>query len=277
MSNIDSFKFSVLMSVYDKEKPQYLAEALNSVIIEQSLLPNEVVLVLDGPINSNLEMVIQEFKRKAPNILAVYPLEKNMGLGKALNYGLQKCKYELVARADTDDICEYSRFESQIEVFKYYNVDILGSAINEFAKDKNNILYKKSMPLKNEEILKMAKIRNPLNHMTVMFKKSTIMKCGSYKHLFYLEDYYLWVRALADGYKIMNLESALVRARVGNDMLIRRSNVKYIKSWKKLNKFMLKEKLINKIEYYRNLFLIRLYIYIPVEIKKILYKNLLRD
>ena len=274
----EEYKFSVLMSVYHKENPNYFKEALDSILISQTLKPNEFVLVVDGPVNDNLNKVIDEYQKKYEKILRIYRLEKNVGLGNALNYGLSKCTYSLVARADSDDINVPERFQFQIKKFKNDNsIDVLGTCIDEFDDDYNSPINFKQMPLKQADIYRMAKMRNPINHMSVMFKKKAIIDAGEYQHLPYLEDYYLWVRVLANNGKLENLDKHLVHVRVGNGMLYRRSNKEYIPSWRVLNKYMKDKKIIGIIEYARNIISIYGFIYMPISIKKIVYKVLLRN
>jgi len=275
MNNL--LKFSVLMSVYYKENPEYFDSSLKSILIEQSLIPNEFVLICDGELGNGLNAIINKYENQFPSILKVFRLQKNGGLGNALNFGLTKCSNELIARADSDDICAKNRFEKQIEfMINHSEIDILGSDIQEFNENPENSFSYKRMLAKNEEIYKMAKFRNPVNHMTVLFKKKIVEKAGSYQHLPYLEDYYLWVRIMALHYKFANINEPLVFARIGNGMINRRGNKLYISGWKVLNKFMLNHKMINLIIYIRNMIAVRFFIFMPKRMKSFIYKILLR-
>jgi len=271
-------RFSVLLSVYYKEKSEFLDQALNSILINQSVIPDEVVLVKDGPLTEELEKIINIYSSKFPNKLKIISLKENVGLGKALEIGLSNCSNEIVARADTDDInCSY-RFEKQINEFiKDDELVAVGSYISEFHKSKDEITFIKKMPKSCEEIIKMSKRRNPMNHMTVMFKKSPVINVGSYKHLFYLEDYYLWVRLLENKAKLINIGESLVYVRTGEGMYTRRSNPKYIISWFKLQKYMYSKKMINEIDYVVNMMSIIIFILIPKRSKKYIYKYFLRN
>ncbi|PWM20842.1 MAG: glycosyl transferase [Collinsella tanakaei] len=269
-------KFSVLMSVYYKESAEYFNLALSSNLLNQTLIPSEMILVCDGKLTDELEKVINVYQNKCPNILKVYRLEENVGLGKALNFGLDKCTYEIVARSDSDDVCVENRFEKQLLYISTHDVDIVSSAIDEFACDYSKPFRCKKMPVSHKDIVKMAKFRNPINHMAVMFKKSVIINAGSYMHLPYVEDYYLWVRAINNGAKLANINDVLVHARVGNGMENRRGNKAYISSWKILSQFMLKNKLINRMEYLRNMIFVRLFVYMPIGLKKFVYRHILR-
>lgn len=229
--------FSVLMSLYNNEKSCYLHDCLNSLFI-QTLPASEIVLVLDGPIDEHLIVTIEEWKEKLP--LKIFPITTNVGLGKALNYGLDKCSNDIVCRMDTDDICIPKRFEKQINyLMKHPNLCALGSAIQEFnGKDRGKIRFSRTG---SKNIFNYAKKRNPLNHMTVVFRKKYILAVDGYQHHLYMEDYNLWLRLMAAGYELDNLEEPLVNARVGNGMIKRRKGWKYIQSEFKL--YILKKQL----------------------------------
>ncbi len=215
------------MSVYKKEKAEYLELALDSVI-HQTLKPDEIVLVQDGELTKELYAVIEEHKQKYPNIFKTYALKQNQGLGKALNFGMQKCRNELIARMDTDDIAEPNRFELQVQEFiKYKDLALCGGQIAEFADNPNEITGFRNVPLTHNEILGFCKKRNPFNHMTVMFKKQSVQSVGGYQHMPYFEDYWLWARVLKAGYKAKNIDAVLVKVRAGQDMIARRGGLNY--------------------------------------------------
>lgn len=269
-------KFSVLMSVYIKEKPSYLKSALNSVF-NQSLKPAEVVLVEDGPLTDALENVIEEFKQKYKEKFKVIKLSQNVGLGKALNEGLKHCKYEYVARMDTDDICYKNRFKKQIEYLeKHKDIAVLGTNIVEYDEYMENRLFQRDVPSKTEEIKKYITKRNPMNHVTVIFKKSAIIQAGGYMHCEYFEDYYLWCRVFAKGYKLENIKDELVKVRGGQEMIERRGGFKYVKSIFVFQKKILKLGIINYYEFVKNLILRVPVAIIPNNLRKIIYKNILR-
>lgn len=269
--------FSVLMSVYKNDNEIHFKESLESILVNQSLLPSEVVLVKDGPLTEGLNSTIEEYKKSHSNLIKVVVLEENKGLGEALKIGLDFCSYDIVARMDSDDISHCKRFERQLGVFqKNSEVDLVGTYIKEFFESIENIQFVREVPLDEENLLKMLKRRNPVNHVTVMFKKKSVIDSGSYKHLNYLEDYYLWVRMLNKGYKIMNISDSLVYVRTGNQMFKRRSNPKYIKSWHTLQLELKRLNFISNLEVIINMINIIIFIYTPPMIKKYIYKYLLR-
>jgi glycosyltransferase involved in cell wall biosynthesis len=243
MKPIEFSQFSVLMSLYEKESPVYLEECLNSLYL-QSVQADEIVIVFDGPLPSSLINVVENWKSKIP--IREVKIHQNVGLGKALNIGLKECKYELVARMDTDDICNKDRFKKQLSLFvNNTDISICGSYIDEFVDNKLNVINQRKVPITSDVIYQKCSKSNPFNHMTVMYKKSDIINSGSYQHLPWMEDWYLWLRLLAKGYKGQNINESLVYARVGNDMLGRRSGFQYIKSEWLLTKVKLSLELTN--------------------------------
>lgn len=218
-------KFSVLMSLYFKEKAEYLELCLNS-LYEQTVIPDDIVIVFDGPVGKCLERVIIKWQEKLP--INIVRLAKNVGLGKALNIGIQHCKHNLIARMDTDDICEKYRFKIQLDRFyENNNLSLLGGYVTEF---DGKTTASKKVPLDFYTIKKVALYRNPFNHMSVMFKRDIIEAVGGYKDHHFMEDYNLWIRLIAKDYICENLDISLVKARVGRDMVKRRLGLRYVSS-----------------------------------------------
>jgi len=218
--------FSVLLSLYKKELPFYLQQSLNS-LFSQTLLPDEIILVKDGPLTAELDAVVSDYTARYP-ILKVVPLTKNQGLGKALNEGLKHCSYDLVARMDTDDIAKPDRFEKQMKVFEEYpELDLVGAWIDEFEGTPQHVLSIRRVPETSEQILAYCKKRNPVNHPVVMFRKSAVLAAGGYLHFPLFEDYYLWVRMLRNGAKFYNIQESLLYFRTSSDMFKRRGGWKY--------------------------------------------------
>ena len=240
------------MAVYKKEQPLFFKEALRSVF-EQSLIPNEVVLVKDGPLTEELEQIIVDFSSKNEQ-LKVITLEKNQGLGEALRIGLNACFFDLVARMDSDDICKPYRFEKQIAFLKEHKeITIVGSWIEEFSDCKEEIEAIRELPQEDKQLKIFMKWRNPFNHMTVMFRKKDILAVGGYQPFYLLEDYYLWNRLANANYYFANIGESLLWARGGYTMLERRGGWKYVVSESKLLKFMYRSGRINIVEFGANL------------------------
>lgn len=276
-ANKEKTKFSVLMSIYYKEKPEFLDLALKSIIVDQTLKPDEIIFVEDGPLTKELDEVVLKYEKKYPNIFKVYPLEKNGGLGPALNYGLSKCENELVMRMDTDDISMPTRFEKQIDYMnKHQDVSAVGGCIIDFDKTPEDSKRYKTMPISYDEVIKYAKFRNPINHGSVCFRKSDVLDVGSYQDMFYLEDHYLWARMLINGKKIENLPDVLIALRIGDCFIDRRGNKKYMVGWKKLQNYMYKNKFINFFEKERNLLGMFVLTHCSNEFRTFLYDNIFR-
>jgi glycosyltransferase involved in cell wall biosynthesis len=223
-----SVKFSVLLSLYDKESPANLRQALNS-LFQQTLQPDQVVIVFDGPLSYELEQIVEGFNDLF-NDLTIVRIKYNMGLAYALQAGIPYCKYEYVARMDTDDICYINRFEKQIQYLSIHSdVSVLGTTVQEFDKTPADLDIFRKLPLKMPEIMKFARFRNPINHPSVIFRKSDVLAAGSYQEMPLFEDFYLWIRMLQKGYVIENLEEPLLHFRTGNDMIGRRHGPSYLK------------------------------------------------
>ncbi len=232
-------QYSVLMSVYAKEKPEYLRESMMS-IFNQTIATDDFVLVCDGPLTVELDAVIAEMQQTFGSILHVYRLERNSGLGVALNEGLKKCRNELVARMDSDDISRPERCEKQLTFFENHSeISLSSGTIQEFIQDSNHPTGKRKLPLMDADIRKFSKKRNPMNHPCVMFKKSAVIASGGYKETYHLfEDYYLWVRMLMKGYHAGNIEDVLLDMRAPEDIYLRRGGKQYADDMLRFHKWM---------------------------------------
>ena len=252
MSVVEYREYSVLMSVYHKEKPEYLKQAIES-IQTQTISTNDFVLVCDGPLNEQLDGVIATKQQEMGDTLNVVRLAKNGGLGNALNEGIKYCKNELVARMDSDDIAYPNRCEKQIAVFNTHSeVSICSGIVEEFTTDPNTVDTKRVPPETNAEIVEFAKKRNPFNHPCVMYKKSAVKAVGSYQDFYLLEDYYLWLRMLMTGYQGYNIQEPLLHMRAGSDMYLRRAGWKYARTQARLFKFMKKQRFIGVGQYIKS-------------------------
>lgn len=272
---MEEMKYSVLMSVYYKEKPEYLKVSIDSML-NQTISPDEIVLVKDGPLTEALDDVIREYE--ANPIVNVVELKENVGLGKALNIGLEKCRNKIVARMDTDDISIPDRCEKQLLMLNQnIEVSVIGSVVGEFIGETNNTIAYKEVLGNHESIKKRMKYRNPMNHPTVMYRKKDVIAAGNYQHWFLNEDYYLWIRMLQKGFKFSNINEALVLMRITNETYLRRGGWKYFITQKKLFDYMLKKKTINIFEYiYNNVIRFAATVLVPNKVRKIIYLKILR-
>lgn len=265
--------FSVLLSVYSNEHREYLSLALNSVF-NQTVKPNEVILVKDGHLTEELDETILKFQKRHKN-LKIVSLSRNRGLGFALNEGLNHCSYEWIARMDTDDICFPDRFEKQIEIIeKYSELSFISSSIAEFANSPKEIVSYRNLPEFHEEIYNYAKTRCPLNHPAVMYRKQAVLDCGGYRE--FPEDYHLWIRALMKGYKFYNIQEPLLYFRTNIDTIKRRGGWRYAIAEIAHQKEFYKIGFISFSQFLKNgisRFLVRV---IPSKIRYYLYSGLLR-
>lgn len=219
-------EFSVLLSLYYKENPAALRQALDSVFT-QTVRSNDVVLVEDGKLVPELEAVVKEYESRYPE-LHVVRFEKNRGLGYALNDGLLECKNELVARMDTDDISKPTRFERELQIFKehpYYG--IVGTWLDEFYTTPDEIVGQRRLPETSDEIYRYGKRRCPFNHSTVMYRKSEVLRTGGYQTRYFPEDYFLWCKMLRQGTKAYNIQESLLWFRSSPETYRRRGGWKY--------------------------------------------------
>lgn len=221
--------FSVLMSVYKKENPAYLAEALKSVF-EQTLPPDEVVLIEDGPLTEQLREIIEIYQKKYSN-LVTFQFKENVQLGRALAKGVELCSNELIARMDTDDVALPDRFEKQCAYMEAHpKTAVCGGWMQEF-DDAGAYHRQKQMPEENNKIRAYARYRNPVNHMTVMFRKSEVLRAGNYRHFPLLEDYDLWCRMLMLDMEFYNLPEVLVNMRNNASVYGRRGGFDYFRKY----------------------------------------------
>ncbi|MBR4234811.1 MAG: LicD family protein [Clostridia bacterium] len=231
--------YSVLMSVYAGEKAANLSISLESMLT-QTLPPDEIILVKDGPLTQALEDVISQKMQAYPGVIKPLALEKNVGLGEALARGLNACANEYVARMDSDDISYPERMEKQLEYLRQHpDTDIISAAVKEFEGDTDNIVSERRVPETHEEIARFAKTRSPFNHVAVVFKKSCVLKAGSYRGgLVRVEDHDLWMRMLRCGARCANISEPLVYVRCGDDMLTRRHGLENAKALRRFYREM---------------------------------------
>ena len=269
-------EYSVLMSVYNKEKPEYLKQAIES-IQAQSLPTDDFVLVCDGSLNEGLDTVIAGKQQEMGKALSVVRLAKNSGLGNALNEGIKHCTNELIARMDSDDIAYFDRCEKQIAVFSTHpEVSICSGVVEEFTTDPYTVDTKRVPPETNAEIVEFAKKRNPFNHPCVMYKKSVVEAVGSYQDFYLLEDYYLWLRLLMAGYQGYNIQEPLLHMRAGSDMYKRRAGWKYAKTQGRLFKFMKDSGFIGNGQYIKSCVIRSESSLAPNWLRKFMFEKVLR-
>lgn len=267
--------FSVLMSLYIKEKPEYFRECMESVL-SQSVKPEEIVIVKDGPLTDELEHVLKEYVQRSPELYTIVSLNTNRGLGVALKEGILRCKNELVARMDTDDVARRDRFEKQL--FEFRNdpsLDICGSHIEEFEGSIENVVAERRVPLDDAAIKRYQRRRDAFNHMTVMYKRSAVLRAGNYQPCPLMEDTLLWVNMILSGAKCKNIDDSLVFARVGADMFERRGGFAYFKKYKQGRKRVRETGYIGFFDYYYTLLVQLCVALIPNKLRGFIFKKML--
>lgn len=272
-----AIQFSVLISVYKKEKSEYLKTALQS-IINQTLKPAEIVIVKDGLLTQELDDCIKEYEKQYPELLKIIAFKENRGLGLALRDGVIACKYDYIARMDSDDIAKPERFAKQFQYLKQHpKTALLGTWITEFSKDENKPDTLTELPCTHKELLKYAKKRNPFRHMTMLLKKEAVIKAGNYRDFLWFEDYDLWIRMLQKGYIAANIPEYLVNVRADEEMFARRGGCQYLKQDYKFQKVLIETGFITVSEFFMNIVIRTIVRLMPNYIRRKIYEYLLRD
>lgn len=273
---METGEFSVLMSLYWKESPNNLIECFESLMC-QTIKPNEWIIVEDGPLTKELYEILSQYEKKFPQLIKRVKLEKNVGLGLALREGILHCNNELVARMDTDDIADDRRFEKQINFFRLHpDVELLGGYISEFNIDPKISIGIRKVPISNSEIVKYQKFRDSFNHMTVMYKKSSIIKAGNYGNWPLMEDTMLWVNFFLKGGIAANIPDVLVYARADENLYKRRGGFDYFKKIVNARNEIYKTGFVNLFEHITIIFIQFFVTLMPNKLREIVFKNLLR-
>ena len=264
--DMNDLKISVIMSIYKSDVPEYVRIALDS-LLNQTRLPDEIVIVADGPVPAELEQVVKSLTpspspkgegnkdgegdlkpetRDLKPIVTYLPQEQNGGLGEAMRIAVEAAKYPYLARMDSDDICLPDRFEKQMKCFEEDpELSIVGGMITEFDGEPENIIAERILPLDDAGIKKMMRGRCAVNHVTVIFKKEDLLKSGNYQPFWKQEDHYLWARMMEHGCKFRNIPDIVVNVRSGRDQLARRGGWRFYKSVVRVFWYMYKHKLIS--------------------------------
>ena len=270
-------EFSVLIATYEGDDPGDLSRALQSVT-DQTVRPDEIVVVADGPLTAELEAALDDFESAHPDLLTRTSLSTNQGLGAALNHGVETCSHEWIARMDSDDIAVENRFEQQLDhLDKNPETDVLGGYIGEFDRNPGDLNQVREVPTTCEEIASMGRFRCPMNHPSVMFRRSAAIEAGNYRSLRSMQDYELWMRMLSQGYTLENVPTVLVKCRAGDDLYHRRGGISYAKIDYAVQRRLLRMGSITLLRFLFNL-LVRLPIrLLPARIRGLIYKRMLRN
>jgi len=222
--------FSVLMSCYKNDNAEFLRVALSSILC-QTRCPNEVILVKDGPLNPDHEDVIKKLEEEFFCVgvkFSVVPLPINLGLGNALQKGLDVCTEKYIVRMDADDISRPNRFERLADIIEMNcEADIFGSQIEEFLESPNDLGRFRVVPMQHKQIVSFGRLRNPMNHVTVCFKRDVVIQSGGYEPMLWLEDWFLWLKLISQNIKFLNVDEVHVDVRVSS-LTERRTGWKYL-------------------------------------------------
>ncbi len=267
-------KFSVLMSVYKNDDSGYFDDALESIAAKQTLCPDEIVLVVDGPISDRLNQVIEKWQRRDTVPLMVVRSVENVGLAKALNLGLQHCRHEYVARMDSDDVSAPKRFENQIRYMREHGeTALLGGWYKQYDRTLTHYLTDRRVPTNHADIVPFAKTRTPFNHVTAMFKKSALLQVGGYPDIQgFLEDWWVSLRLIKQGYQLANLPEYLVDVRGDRDFIGRRGGWNYLKHELLNLKALHQQELISTLDLLKNLSIRTLVRLLPVTARTRIYR-----
>ena len=251
--------FTVTVCVYGGDSAEWFDDSLASVLVNQTVRPSEFLLVVDGSINEDIESIISKYSVFCNTNgikIQIIRFSKNKGLGEGRREAVNKSSYDIIAVMDSDDLSEPNRFFKQLNFLNsHLDCDIVGGQILEFVDDPHNPVGERIVPLSHDDICRYLKKRSPFNHVSVMFKKSSVLKAGNYIELHYNEDYYLWIRMYISGAVFANLPCTLVNVRVGDEMYSRRWGRKYFKSELIVQKYMLKKRIINPMLFLYNVFI----------------------
>jgi len=267
-------EFSLLLPTYHASDPDHLRRAFVSAVQDQSLRPNEVVLVRDGPVPTALTVVLDGLVADSPVPVLRVDLVRNAGLGHALDAGLAACSHEVVARMDSDDVSLPQRFAVQLPVIES-GFDLVGSALLEFGVDENHIVGVRTPPIGESEIKRWSRFADPFNHPTVVYRRSVVLAAGGYRNLPLLEDYWLFARMIAGGAHVANIAEPLVKYRVGEGAYGRRGGWQLLRSEIELQRQFRASGFVTRKQYLRNLVVRGGYRLVPEPVRKAAYGRLI--
>lgn len=226
LADSDPWAFSCLIPIHRGDNVEHFVAAMES-IGASSLAPAEILICQDGALPAPLGDAVASCMRRFGARLTVSSGPE--GLQHNLNDAMTAVRTPWVARADADDLNSPDRFAAQVSFLKESpHIAALGGGILEFWPDGRS--RRKHMPLTHAEIVRWARWRNPINHMTAFFRKDVFVECGGYPDIRSKEDYGLWLAMIGRGALLANLPQDLVRARLGKRFYQRRSGLMNFRS-----------------------------------------------
>jgi glycosyltransferase involved in cell wall biosynthesis len=262
--------FSLLVPVYDGDRPDHLRRALRSAVDDQTVRPDQVVIVRDGPVRDELAECLDEFVRRSPVPVTLVPLPCNGGLGPALDRGLAASWFDVIARMDADDVAMPHRFAVELPLME--DADIVGAGLLEFVEDTDHIVGQRTPPTEPGQIERYARMHDPFNHPTVVYRRRAVLAAGGYGDLPLMEDYALFARMLAGGARAVNVAEPLVFYRVGAQAYKRRGGAALLRSELRLQREFRRRGFTTPAEYVRNVLVRGGYRLIPWWCRRAVYK-----
>jgi hypothetical protein len=266
--------FSLLLPVYRGDRPEFLRRAFRSSVDDQTLRPDEVVVVRDGPVSSDLARTIAELAEASPVPVVTVELERNMGLAYALERGLDACAHDVVARMDADDISLPERFARQLALISG-GLDLVGTGMYEFADEVGTIVGRRTPPVGADAISRYARFHDPFNHPTVVYRRAAVQRAGGYKPLGLMEDYYLFARMIQEGARVQNLPDPLVMYRVSAGAYKRRGGVAQLRAEVRLQREFRRARFTSLAQASRNVLVRGGYRLVPEGIRRVAYRRLI--
>jgi glycosyltransferase involved in cell wall biosynthesis len=264
--------FTLLIPVYDGDRPDYVRRALRSAVDDQTVCPDQVVIVRDGPVRDELAACLEGIVATCPVPVTVVPLERNGGLGPALDRGLAASWFDVIARMDADDVAMPHRFEVQLPLIE--EADIVGSGLLEFVADTDDIVGQRVPPLNPDHIARYARMHDPFNHPTVVYRRSAVLAAGGYGDLPLMEDYALFARMIQNGARTVNVAEPLVFYRVGESAFKRRGGTALLRSELRLQRDFRRSGFTSPVGYVRNVLVRGGYRLVPWWLRRAVYRPL---
>ncbi|BDI21617.1 glycosyltransferase [Herbiconiux sp. L3-i23] len=268
----DTAPFSLLLPVYRGDDARFLRRAFTSSVHDQTLRPDEVIVVRDGPVPDEVEAVLRDLETESPVPTTVLRLPDNIGLAHALRKGLAACTHEIVARMDADDISLPERFERQLAAMTADGLDMVGAGMFEFLEDNGKVLGRRTPPSGLERIRSYSRFHDPFNHPTVVYRKQAVHKAGGYQELGLMEDYWLFVRMIHSGAIVDNVPAPLLMYRVGAGAYRRRGGYKQLVAELRLQREFRRIHFTTRRQMLRNIGIRASYRLVPVGIRQVIYR-----
>jgi glycosyltransferase involved in cell wall biosynthesis len=263
--------FALLLPVCNTDSTEHLHRAFTTAVVEQTVRPTEVVLVRDGAVRDEMDRCLEALRRVSPVPVTYIPLPQNGGLGPALDIGLAASRYDVVARMDADDVCMPHRFAVQLPLIE--EADVVGAGLLEFGDDIDDIVGRRIPPTDPDEIRAYARMHDPFNHPTVVYRRQAVLASGGYGDLPLMEDYWLFARMLADGAEPVNVAEPLLYYRVGSGAYQRRGGTTLLQSELHLQRLMREDGFTSLPQYTRNVMIRGGYRLVPWRLRRSVYRR----